>query len=157
MQRLDGKVAVITGGAGGIGRETATRFVAEGARVLLSDIDERGLHEACEEIGSNRVSFLVGDVSSLKHNENIVQTAVERYGGVDIFVANAGIEGDVDSIVEYDEERFDQVMRINVKGPFFGTESFDTGSEEKGWGKHNYYLKRCGSRGSAQFCSLCDE
>ena len=50
MQRLDGKVAIITGGAGGIGRETATRFVAEGASVLLSDIDERGLQEACEEI-----------------------------------------------------------------------------------------------------------
>ena len=50
MQRLDGKVAIITGVAGGIGRETATRFVAEGARVLLSDIDERGLQEACEEI-----------------------------------------------------------------------------------------------------------
>ena len=90
MQRLDGKVAVITGGAGGIGREAAARFVAEGASVLLSDVDERGLQEACEEIGSNRISFLAGDVSSLRHNEDIVQTATERYGGVDIFVANAG-------------------------------------------------------------------
>ena len=96
MQRLDGKVAVITGGAGGIGREDCHRFVAEGASVLLSDVDERGLQEPVKKIGSNRISFLVGDVSSLKHNENIVQTAVERYGGVDIFVANAGIEGDVD-------------------------------------------------------------
>ena len=48
------------------------------------------------------------------------------------------------SIVEYDEERFDQVMRINVKGPFLGLKASIPGSEEKGWRKHNYYLKRCG-------------
>ncbi len=120
MQRLDGKVAIITGGAGGIGRAAATKFVAEGASVLLSDIDEQGLQEACEEIGTNRISFFAGDVSSLKHNQDLVKNATERYGGVDIFAANAGIEGDVNSIVEYDEERFDQVMSVNVKGPFLG-------------------------------------
>ena len=151
MQRLDGKVAIITGGAGGIGRETATRFVAEGASVLLSDIDEQGLQEACEEIGSNRISFLVGDVSSLKHNEKIVQTAVERYGGVDIFVANAGIEGDVDSIVEYDEERFDQVMRINVKGPFLGLKASIPALKKRGGGSIIITSSVAGVEGTLNF------
>ena len=132
-------------------------FVAEGARVLLSDVDERGLHEACEEIGSNRVSFLAGDVSSLRHNEDIVQTATERYGGVDIFVANAGIEGDVASIVEYDEERFDQVMRINVKGPFWVMKASIPALKQRGGGSIIITSSVCGSGGSAQFCSLCDQ
>ena len=151
MQRLDGKVAVITGGAGGIGREAAARFVAEGASVLLSDVDERGLREVCEEIGSNRISFLAGDVSSLRHNEDIVQTATERYGGVDIFVANAGIEGDVASIVEYDEERFDQVMRVNVKGPFLGLKASIPALKQRGGGSIIITSSVAGVEGALNF------
>mgnify|MGYP002830186936 CR=1 FL=1 len=151
MQRLDGKVAVITGGAGGIGREAAARFVAEGASVLLSDVDERGLREACEEIGSNRISFLAGDVSSLRHNEDIVRTATERYGGVDIFVANAGIEGDVASIVEYDEDRFDQVMRVNVKGPFLGLKASIPALKQRGGGSIIITSSVAGVEGALNF------
>ena len=151
MQRLDGKVAIITGGAGGIGRAAATKFVAEGASVLLSDIDEQGLQEACKEIGTNRISFLVGDVSSLKHNQDLVKNATERYGGVDIFAANAGIEGDVDSIVDYDEERFDQVMGVNVKGPFLGLKASIPALKKRGGGSIIITSSVAGIEGSLNF------
>ena len=107
MGRLDGKVAIITGGAGGIGVAAGKRFVAEGASVLLVDIDEQALSQACSEIASNKVSFFVGDVTSSADNHAMAQVATERFGGVDIFLANAGIEGDVVSILDYDEARFD--------------------------------------------------
>ena len=123
MGRLDGKVAIVTGGAGGIGQAVGQRFVDEGADVLLVDLDEAALAAACQSIGSNRVSYCVADVTQREANDAMVQTATERYGGLDIFVANAGIEGDVMPIADYDEARFDQVMAVNVKGPFLGLQA----------------------------------
>ena len=120
MSRLAEKVAVITGGAGGIGIAAGKRFVSEGAQVLLVDLDEKALADACAEIGGNAVSYLAADVTLADDNARMVETATARYGGVDIFLANAGIEGDVTSLLDYDEARFDQVMAVNVKGPFLG-------------------------------------
>jgi len=134
MSRIGGKVAVITGGAGYIGRAAAKLFVAEGADVLLVDLDEDALKSACEEIGSNRVSFCVADVTRAEDNHAMIATAEERYGGVDIFLANAGIEGDVQSIVDYDEARFDQVMAVNVKGPFLGLKAAIPALTKRGGG-----------------------
>ena len=121
--RLQDKVAVITGGAGGIGRAAGALFAAEGASVLLVDLNEDALREAVRSIGSNRVSYCVADVTRAADNAAMFACAEERYGGVDVFLANAGIEGDVRSIVDYDEARFDQVMAVNVKGVFLGLKS----------------------------------
>ena len=134
MSRLDKKVAVITGGAGGIGKAAGKLFVAEGADVLLVDLDEAALKAACDEIGSNRVSYFVGDVTKLEDNQAMIATAEERYGGVDVLLANAGIEGDVNSIVDYDEDRFDQVMAVNVKGPFLGLKASIPALQKRGGG-----------------------
>ena len=120
MSCLAEKVVVITGGAGGIGIAAGKRFASEGAQVLLVDLNEKGLADACAEIGGNAVSYRVADVTQADDNSRMVETATERYGGVDIFLANAGIEGDVTSLLDYDEARFDQVMAVNVKGPFPG-------------------------------------
>ena len=120
MGRLAGKVAVITGGAGGIGKAAGKLFVDEGADVLLVDLDEQALRDAVETLGSNRASYCVADVTSKADNEAMIAVAEERYGGVDILLANAGIEGDVRPLVDYDEERFDQLMAVNVKGVFLG-------------------------------------
>ena len=109
-------------------------FVAEGADVLLVDVDEQALKSACDEIGSNKVSYCVADVTSAEDNQTMIQTAEERYGGVDILLANAGVEGDVDSIVDYDEARFDQVMAVNVKGPFLGLKAAIPAIEKRGGG-----------------------
>lgn len=134
MSRLKGKVAVITGGAGGIGKAAGKLFVAEGADVLLVDLDESALKAACDEIGSNRVSYCVADVTSAKDNQKMISVAEERYGGVDVLLANAGIEGDVTSIVDYDEARFDQVIAVNVKGPFLGLQAAIPAINKRGGG-----------------------
>jgi NAD(P)-dependent dehydrogenase (short-subunit alcohol dehydrogenase family) len=134
MDRLKDKVAVITGGAGGIGRAAGKLFAAEGASVLLVDLDEEALKAAVAESGSNRVSYCVGDVTRSADNQAMIDTATERYGGVDVFLANAGIEGDVKPITEYDEDRFDQVLGVNVKGAFLGLKSAIPAMQARGGG-----------------------
>ena len=93
MGRLDNKTAVITGGAGGIWKEAARLFSEEGADVLIVDLDEQALDNAVRDIGGNSVSYCVADVTDSAANETMIQVAEERYGGVDILLANAGIEG----------------------------------------------------------------
>jgi NAD(P)-dependent dehydrogenase (short-subunit alcohol dehydrogenase family) len=134
MGRLQDKVVIITGGAGGIGRAAGKLFVEEGAYVLLVDLNEDDLKDAVAEIGSNAASYFVGDVTSSADNDAMVACAEERYGGVDGLLANAGIEGDVAPISEYDEHRFDQVMAINVKGPFLGIKSVTPAMAKRGGG-----------------------
>jgi NAD(P)-dependent dehydrogenase (short-subunit alcohol dehydrogenase family) len=82
MDRLKDKVAIITGGAGGIGKTAGRLFAEEGANVLLVDLDESALKAAVAEIGSNRVSYFAGDVTRAEDNQAMVATAEERYGGV---------------------------------------------------------------------------
>lgn len=134
MGRLDGKVAVITGGAQGIGRAAAAMFAKEGADVLIVDLNEDTLQQAVAEIGSNRVSYCVGDVTQPKDNEQMIALAEERYGGVDILLANAGVEGDVKPITEYDIDRFDQVMGVNVRGPWLGLQASIPAMVKRGGG-----------------------
>ena len=123
MDRLEGKVAIITGGAGGIGKADANVFISEGAEVIIMDLDEDSLIKTCEEIGSNRISYFAGDVTKPDDNNSVVELAKERYGGLDIFLANAGVAGDITTIEEYDEDQFDHVMAVNAKGPFLGLQS----------------------------------
>ncbi|MFW6093078.1 MAG: SDR family NAD(P)-dependent oxidoreductase [Pseudomonadota bacterium] len=134
MNRLQGKVAIITGAAGGIGRAAAALFAAEGASVLLTDTDEAALEEAVAAIGGDRVSHMVADVTRLEDNQAMVRRATERYGGVDVLLVNAGIEGDVKPITEYDEARFDQVLAVNVKGTFLGLKAAIPAMQARGGG-----------------------
>ena len=108
MKKLDNKVAIITGGAGGIGKATAIEFLNEGSDVLLFDLNESDLKNLCQEIGSNHLSYYAGDVTSFEDNLKAVEKAQEKFGGLDIFVANVGIEGYVESIESYNIEKFDQ-------------------------------------------------
>ena len=132
--RLADKVAVITGGAGGIGQGAAKRFAAEGANVVIADLAEEALDEAVRAIGSNRVSACVADVTKANDNERLFEVAAERYGGVDIFLANAGIEGVVKPIVETPEEDFDRVIAVNVKGVWLGLKSAIPALAKRGGG-----------------------
>jgi len=120
MGKLDGRVAIITGGSGGIGRAAAKKFVDEGAKVLIVDLEERALHDAVNAIGSDRVSFVSADVTSDDDTQRYVKTAVERYGRIDIYLANAGIEGNIKPITEYPIEVFDRVIAVNVRGVWLG-------------------------------------
>lgn len=148
--RIEGKVVVITGGAGGIGRAAALKFVEEGAAVLLVDLEERLLKQACDEIPSNRLSYFVGDVTRWIDNKAMVSVAEERYGGVDVFLANAGVEGDVSSILDYDEEVFDRLMEVNVKGPFLGLKAAVPAMIKRGGGSVVITSSVAGVRGSAK-------
>lgn len=116
MRRLENQVAIITGGAGAIGKTTAALFAAEGAKVLLVDMNEEALKEAVAEIDHPEVSYALTDVTRGDDVQAMAQTARDRYGRIDMLFANAGVEGAVKPIIEYPEKTFDQVMAVNVKG-----------------------------------------
>lgn len=135
MGRLENKVALITGGAGGIGATTAELFVEEGASVLLADVDEDALKEVVDKIDNpDKADFIKCDVSSPEDNEKAVKKAVDKFGGLDILLANAGIEGEVKPIVDYPIEMFNKVIDINVKGPFYAIRNAFPEMEKRGGG-----------------------
>ena len=104
---------------------------------------------ACLEIGNEKASYFVGDVTAASDNQAMIAEAKQRYGGVDIFLANAGIEGDVAPIQEYDEARFDQVIAVNVKGPFLGLKVAIPALIERGGGSIIITSSGAGVRGAA--------
>lgn len=118
MPRLQDKVALISGGGGSIGAATARRFAAEGARVVVADLDEAGLAAVVDELGSDRAALAVTDVTDSDQVRAAVALAVERFGGLDVAFANAGVFGVNAPIVEYPEDVFDRVMAVNVRGSF---------------------------------------
>jgi len=120
MKKLENKVAIITGGAGSIGKTTAKLFLEEGAKVLLVDLNEDELKKALAELNSEHVKYCVADVSKSIDVERYVNEAVKLYGKIDVFFNNAGIEGVVKPIIDYPEEIFDEVISVNVKGIWLG-------------------------------------
>ena len=120
MKKLDNKIAIITGGAGNIGLVTAKLFLAEGAKVMLVDLDEGTLKKAVTELKNQNVKYCVADVSISKDVENYIKETVKEFGKIDVFFNNAGIEGVVKPIIDYPEDIFDKVMAINVKGMWLG-------------------------------------
>jgi len=115
---LDGKVAIVTGGANGIGRACVERFVREGAKVVIADIDEVG-EEVAEDLrnGGGEATFIDCDVGERLDVRNLVAGTLEAYGGVDILVNNAGILVGA-GFLDIEEEDFDRVLRTNLKGAF---------------------------------------
>jgi NAD(P)-dependent dehydrogenase (short-subunit alcohol dehydrogenase family) len=120
MADFSEKSVLITGGAGVIGKQTARRFLDAGARVMLVDLKEEDLQTAQKELGGERVSYTVAEVSKAEDVKKYADIAAEQMGGVDVFFNNAGIEGQVSPIVEFDEDAFDQVLAVNVKGVWLG-------------------------------------
>lgn len=123
MSRLAGKIAIITGGAAGIGLAAAKLFVAEGAKVLLVDVQRAQLDAAAAELGSDNAIAMVADVSDAAQTRAYVDAAVERWGRVDILFANAGIEGKVASLTDYPLDEYERVMAVNVRGVFLGLQA----------------------------------
>lgn len=117
MGKLEGKVAVITGGNSGIGLATAQRFVAEGAYVFITGRRQGELDAAVKQIGKN-VAGVQGDVSNLADLDRLYATVKQQKGDIDILFANAGL-GEVAPLGVISEEHFDKTFNANVKGLLF--------------------------------------
>lgn len=122
MARFEDKVVLITGAAGGIGKETARKLAEEGAKLALVDLDLEAVKQVVSELGLDdaRALALQADVSKEEDVKNYVEKTVEKFGRIDGFFNNAGIEGKTFPIEEYPTEVFDAVINVNVRGAYFG-------------------------------------
>lgn len=118
MRKLEGKVAIITGAARGIGAAAARLFAAEGASLMLADVLEQPLATLAEELRGSAKSLT--DVTDEAAVRKLVADTVARFGRVDVALLNAGIEGVAKPIGEYPAEMFDKVMAVNVRGVWLG-------------------------------------
>src|ERR1700745_1456244 len=117
MTSLQDKVVFITGGARGIGAEVARRLHKKGAKLVLTDLDEAELTALAAELGEDRVLTAVADVRGLPAMQAAAAQAVERFGGIDVVVANAGIAS-YGSVLQVDPEAVRRVLDVNVLGVF---------------------------------------
>jgi NAD(P)-dependent dehydrogenase (short-subunit alcohol dehydrogenase family) len=117
MKKLEGKIAVITGGNSGIGLATAQRFVEEGAYVFITGRRQSELDEAVKQIGDN-IAGVQGDVSNFADLDRLYATVKQKKGRLDILFANAGV-AEFASLGEITEAHFDKTFSINVKGLLF--------------------------------------
>jgi NAD(P)-dependent dehydrogenase (short-subunit alcohol dehydrogenase family) len=129
------KVAIVTGGSSGIGKETAKRLVAHGASVLIGGRDEAKLHSAAAEIGgtSGKVRVLAGDISSPATGAALVESAERHFGGLDILVSNAGVFRPK-PFGEVTEEDYDWFLDTILKGKFFVAQAAAKAMKKRGGG-----------------------
>lgn len=119
--RLEGKIALITGGASGLGKATAHEFIKQGAHVFIADTNEKLGPKVAQDLGPN-AQFVQCDVGVEAHVAQAIDTVIAHHGRLDIMYNNAGIVGPQypPSIVDLDLDQFDQVMRVNVRGTLVG-------------------------------------
>lgn len=115
--QLENKVAIVTGGAHGIGLAIARRYVTEGAKVVIADVDAAAGEAAAKDLGAGRCSFTRADVGDKGDAGRLVGEAFRLFGGLDILVNNAGIVHGAD-FLDIEEADFDRVLRVNLKGAF---------------------------------------
>ena len=134
MALLAGRVAVITGGAQGLGFAIAEQFIAEGARVLLGDLNIDDTRAAAQALGGSEVARAVAcDVTSASEVDRLIAAAVEEFGSVDVMVNNAGITRDA-TLRKMTEQQFDDVISVHLKGTWNGTRSAAAIMREQGSG-----------------------
>lgn len=130
MALLEGRTAVITGAAQGLGFSIAQRFVAEGARVVLGDLNRDAAQAAADRLGADVALAVATDVTSSADTQALVQAALDYFGGVDIMVNNAGITRDA-TLRKMTEDDFDQVIAVHLKGTWNGLRAAATVMRER--------------------------
>ena len=130
MTKLAGRTALVTGGASGIGKAIAERFAAEGARVIVNDVNESG-RETAESIGG---AFIQADLADAEQTRSLAEQAVRDFGGVDVLVNNAGVQH-VSPVEEFPDEEWERMLRIMLTAPFLLTKRLLPGMAERGWGR----------------------
>jgi NAD(P)-dependent dehydrogenase (short-subunit alcohol dehydrogenase family) len=129
--RLAGKVAIVTGAGSGIGRATAIRFSEEGAMVVCADL--KGQEETAREIGKAAIAA-EADAGIDSDVQDLVQAALAGFGGLDVFFANAGVSGGLASIFEQSAEDWQEILRVNLIGPFLAVKHAAPAMKERGAG-----------------------
>ncbi|MEP7127348.1 MAG: glucose 1-dehydrogenase [Chitinophagales bacterium] len=122
MKILENKVAIVTGGSSGIGRAISTLYASEGAKIVVSDVDEKGGNETVASIKAKggEAIFVKGDTSKPDDSKNVAEQAVKQFGGLHIAVNNAGIGGPLKPVYEYPIDGWDKTIAINLSGVFYG-------------------------------------
>ena len=133
MGELQGKVAIVTGGAGGIGRATVERFVEEGARVMIADIDAEAGHALAEELG-DAVAFRETNVADAEQVQALVDFTVAHFGGLQVMFNNPGVASTMVRFLHDDLQDFDRVMHVNVLGVMLGSQRAARHMKEHGGG-----------------------
>ena len=132
--RLDGKVALITGGASGMGLATVRRFLDEGARVVIADLNQASGDAAMADLADDRVRFVRTDVAEEADVERAVATATADFGQLDVVFNNAGVGGAFGAVTELDVEDWDYTFHVLVRGVFLGIKHGARQMIEQGWG-----------------------
>uniref|UniRef100_A0A7V2ZM99 SDR family oxidoreductase n=1 Tax=Ignavibacterium album TaxID=591197 RepID=A0A7V2ZM99_9BACT len=122
MKTLENKIAIVTGGGSGIGEAISFLFALEGAKVVISDIDEKNGNRVVSDIKSKNgeALFIKTDTSNLDDNKRLVEETVKKYGGLHIAVNNAGIGGPSAPVGDYPIDGWNKVIAINLSGVFYG-------------------------------------
>ncbi|MGQ0457166.1 MAG: glucose 1-dehydrogenase [Hyphomicrobium sp.] len=132
--RLDGKVAIVTGAASGFGRGIAELFAAEGAHVVIADVNDAGARDVAAAIGQSNVLAVKVDVTSRSDIDAMVAAAVAGFGGLDILVNNAGVTHKNQSLMTVTEAEFDRIYAVNVKSIYLTTLAAVPEMEKRGGG-----------------------
>ncbi len=133
MGRMDGKVAIVTGGASGVGEGIARMYAKEGARVTISDVQDAEGERVAREIG-DACMYVPADVSNSAAMAQLVGKTVERFGKLDVMVNNAGIIVQGMNITDHSEEDFDRTYEVNLKGVWLGMKHAIPALEKNGGG-----------------------
>lgn len=121
MKRLENKVAIITGAASGMGKAMALLFAVEGAKVIVTDINQIGVDEVVNEIESGRgTAFgIVANVGEEEAVQNMIEMSIDHFGAIDILVNNAGIMDNMEPIADVTNDNWNKLFAVNVNGPFY--------------------------------------